>query len=486
MKKVQALAALCGTLLAPPALAQVGGESSGGQAAPSGVDEGMPFPEPGGEGSYLDPEPPAAGTEGALGDDVTLGDDGSLGSVGDDFSDEASSFDSRGEVAFEGRAFLPDDDDSTDDAAAGLFTRLEWSHERGPWQQRARVFGRIDVIDEERDRIVVEEAWAQYWKGALKLRIGADIVNWTATEAFHPADVINARNLDSDIENYEKLGEPMVQVALSLPTNTSFELYAMPAYMSPILPSPRSRLSPVPEGAVAGERLMVDRDGRFTNDTFGPQGAVRIRQVIGGADIALHALEHMDRIQPVVVPEPGTNRVHAVFRTVRQLGATYSQVIGGFIGKLELAHRDFARLLETEPLGPIPERDHTTVAVGFEYGWVHDAGSESTILLEGQSVFGLSRAARAEVNPFQRDVLVGYRFAWNDEDSKELRLSAIIDVENPDEYLINASYRQRLGETWGVELGARLFNASYDGSSPWGLVPLRDADMVRLVLTRYF
>lgn len=397
-----------------------------------------------------------------------------------------SAFDSRGQIALEGRVFLPDDDASTDDYGLGLFSRLEWTHAHDPWQERLRVIGRLDAIDEGRDRVVLEEAWVQYWRGKLKLRLGADIVNWTATEAFHPADVINARNLDSDLENYEKVGEPMLLVALSVLEDTTLELYLMPAYMAAILPSQRSRLRLVPAGADVGGRLLVNRNGRFTDDIIGPQAALRARTVWGSADLSLHLLEHMDRSQPLVVADPGTEQLHAVFLTVRQVGLTYSQVFGSLIAKLEASYRNFVRVEDTQRFGSLPDRDHTTVALGFEYGFVHDAGSESTLLAEAQSVFGLSESERYQVNPFQRDLLLGYRFAWNDEQSRSVLLSGIFDLERSGEYLLNVSYEQRIGETWGVALGARIISAQSNGDSPFGLSPLRDADLLRAVISRYF
>jgi hypothetical protein len=395
-------------------------------------------------------------------------------------------FDSRGQLALEGRAFLPDDDPTTEDWGFGLFSRLEWAHSHDPWSERLRITGRLDAIDRGRDHLVLEEAWVQYWRGRLKLRLGADIVNWTATEAFHPADVLNARNLDSDLENYEKVGEPMLFAALSLLEDTTLELYVMPGYMAALLPSRRSRLRLVPSGADIGGRLLVDRRGRFTDAIIGPQAALRLRTVWGSADLSLHVLEHMDRSQPLVVTDPGTERLHAVFLTVRQVGLTYSQVFGSLIAKLEASYRDFVRVEDTSRFGALPDRDHATLALGAEYGFVHDGGSESTLLAEVQAVFGLSEIERYQVNPFQRDLMLGYRFAWNDEPSRTLLVSAIFDLERGGEYLLNVTYEQRLGETWGIALGARLINAEANADSPFGLTPLRDADLLRVVLSRYF
>ena len=59
-------------------------------------------------------------------------------------------------------------------------------------------------------------------------------------------------------------------------------------------------------------------------------------------------------------------------------------------------------------------------------------------------------ARRAALTVFQRDVLVGYRFALNDESGKELMLGAIFDTERSGESLVTVNYQQRLGETWTV------------------------------------
>src|SRR5687767_7316130 len=107
---------------------------------------------------------------------------------------------SQGELAFEGRAFRDDALANTTDKSAGLLGRMEWRHEHDAFEQRLRAYGRLDHYDKRRSVLVVEEAWMQVRRGRLRLRAGVDLVNWTATEAFHPADVINARNLDSDLE----------------------------------------------------------------------------------------------------------------------------------------------------------------------------------------------------------------------------------------------------------------------------------------------
>ena len=87
---------------------------------------------------------------------------------------------------------------------------MEASLKHKPFKQKARLYGRIDQQDSGRTVLVVEELWLEWKTSDLRVRVGADLLNWSATEAFHPADIMNARNLDSDVESYEKVGEPMV------------------------------------------------------------------------------------------------------------------------------------------------------------------------------------------------------------------------------------------------------------------------------------
>ncbi len=399
---------------------------------------------------------------------------------------------SRGELALEGRLFRDDSLPNTKDKGLGLLGRIELQHSHGPMTEKARVYGRLDRYDERRQVLLWEEAYLQLGFERLRLRAGLDVVNWTATEAFHPADVINARNLDSDLENLEKIGEPMLSLQVRPFDGTTITLIAMPYRSEPLFASPNSRLGFAGGADLRGARRMIDRDGRFSDDNWGPQGAIAIRQTIGPADITVHALEQMDRAQPLIRFDPSTFRPLLVFQTVQQLGGTYQHAVDALLIKLEGAYRRFRPPKDLLPGAPLPGSvftekmpDHGQLAAGLEYGITHDGGPDSTFLLEGQTVIGAKgELERAALSVFQRDVLVGYRLALNDESNKELLIGVIFDTERAGETLFNVSYAQRLGETWTVRAGLRIFQAEATAPGPLGL--LRDADHVRLTLTRHF
>lgn len=405
---------------------------------------------------------------------------------------------SQGELAVEARAFRPDDESATEDVNAGFAGRLELKGKHLPFRERVRLFARGDYFDHGRDVVVVEEANVTFRSDWLEIGAGAFILNWSATEAFHPADVVNARNFDSDIENAEKLGEPMVYAGVPL-VDGVFEVYYMPVRMAPRLPGPSSRLT-LGGGFAIGAPLFADPDGTLSEDRFAHQFAARVSQTFGGADVALQAVRHNDRSQLAVAVEfvPGTEPVaRPVFQQVTHLGLTWAQAVGEWVVKAEGAWRrfddvDFGDLAPVGFADGLP--DHGQAALGLEYGWEYiDLGHEATVILEGQAVLGVGEQDRERLHPFQRDVLLGYRHTMNDVDSTELVVGAIADLERWPEVMLNASYRQRLSDTWSLRAALRLVHAPGGedkdpdaGEFPNFVESLHEDHQIQLTLTRHF
>ena len=408
---------------------------------------------------------------------------------------------SKGQITLEGRVFGDDQNAATVDQGLGLLGRVEVSHRHKPFREKARVYGRLDGRDPNRTVFIVEELWAEAKWGDFRIRIGADLQNWTATEAFHPADIINARNLDSDSENYEKVGEPMLRLSYKLGSG-SVSAYFFPYYSRTIFPAQSSRLSFIPPGIEVGPFLRMDAQGDLTDRDFGPQGAVRITQSFRGIDLGFHVVHQMDRLQPEVVFDPSIAKARPLFRTVTQIGGTYQHVLGPVIAKVEAGYRIFAAPENNlTPLGPVQERDHLQIAAGVEYGFlIEDA--ELTFIVEAQSIFlgkelegffkgdGLGGeefdTLRRNLGIFQRDALFGLRTTLNDANSTELLFTMIVDMDDPREILVNASYTQRFWETWGISAAYRMVFSPFTPLSNQGFSVPPASDHVRLFVTRYF
>ena len=395
----------------------------------------------------------------------------------------------KGESAFEARVFDDDGDSRTEDVGLALTGRFEAKGSRGSWRSQVRLFGRADATDSDRRSVVVEEAWVEHRRGRWRFRVGAELFNWSATEAFHPADVVNSRNLDSDLESFEKLGEPIIGTIVRIPAGEVSAFY-LPVRVDPKFPSAESRLSFAPAGWEVEDPLWIGWDGEVDDDDFGDQWLVRVLQSRGPADVDLHVLRHFDRSQPVVLVDPERQSAQPVFLPVTQIGGTVQAVLGSWVAKLEWAHRTFESGVLTLPESgtvSVDQSDHQQVAMGVEYGTDAGLGATGTWLLEAQAVVGANRDDRASLSTFQRDVLVGYRHDWNDIPGRRLTVTLIGDIERSDEWLLSLAYFQRLGDSWGLDANLRWIDAEPRvPTDPVGLERLDGDHQLRFVFRRYF
>ena len=395
----------------------------------------------------------------------------------------AGDWSSKGEVTAEARQFTDDNDPQTRDTGLGLFSRLETGLDNGGWRFRLRGFARVDHEDDSRGLAALEEAWLGYRGGAWDLRLGFQMLNWTATEAFHPADIVNSRNLDSNIENPEKLGELMLSLRRKV-GNGGLTLYYLPRLEEPNLPEASSRLSFIPPGFTIGRPIWLVGDGEASGDSWADQYGVRFNQTVGDADFSVHYLDHLDRQQPRFDVDAARRTIRPVYSSVRDLGATYLHVLGSWILKLEASHKDFQG--QSGAFAQFNQMDHSQLAFGLDYGWSTQGGGDATVILEGQGVFGTTEEERAALSPFQRDLLVGYRHAWNDIMGREMLVTFIFDIERSGEYLANTSYKQRLSDTWTLQTGFRWIEAEPEGPLPVGLENLHEANQIYLNISRFF
>jgi len=391
---------------------------------------------------------------------------------------------SEGEVGVSARAFYPDDDDRTEDFGLSLEAELDLRAKAGGFRNQIQVFGRVGALDSDRSTVFLKDAWVGYRNEFMDVRLGTQILNWTATEAFHPSDNINSRNLDSDIENAEKIGEPMASLRFRWEQG-GITGYFMPVRMEPRLPGPRSRLN-ITGGQQLGSPLWAGADGEVDDGWFAPQWAVRLDQTLGSADLAVYYVDHQDRSQPAIVASLSTLEAQALFVRVQRIGGTYTHALGEWLVKAEVDHRLFTAP-ETGPeqmLVRAPSVDHTAVALGVEWGWVYDQ-AEGTILAEGQGAIApdATPEEQAQLGPFQRDVLVGYRHSFNNAESTEILLGAIVDLEDPSEVLGNLNLSHRLSDNWVMRGSGRLVFASAEESL---LKSLDEAHSLQLSLIRYF
>ncbi len=412
-------------------------------------------------------------------------------------------FSDQGEITFESRNFESDNSRLTYDENYALFTRTQLKYIKGNFTAALRGYGRADSEDKDRNLIAVEDAYISYIfgeEGRFKLLAGWKLFNWSAMEAFHPADVVNSRNFDGEIENLEKKGELTLEAEVVAGEGT-LNFYFWPKAEDPIFPSSRSRTG-VNLGTELQDSVWIDGTDATTNSKWQSQWGVRFNQTVGDLDFSIQYLDHLDRVHPIIGYTSGSVFAGAEYPTnqaelkphfyrVKEYGGTLSYAYEEYLVKAEGSYRDFEDDFKT--LVPITTtsfirsapKDHGEVAIGLERTISFDSVEhEATFIFEASSVHGVSKLERRKLSTFQRDALLGIRYNFNDFMGSELFFSYIQDIEYTDERLLNLSFTRRLSDQWKYKLGARLYQAAESGL--YGMQVYKGDSQGYLNISRFF
>ena len=96
-------------------------------------------------------------------------------------------------------------------------------------------FARLDSADDERTHIDVRELVYQRVGDDWELRVGLGKVFWGVTESQHLVDVINQTDLVENIDGEDKLGQPMINLALIRDWGT-VDLFVLPGFRERTFP----------------------------------------------------------------------------------------------------------------------------------------------------------------------------------------------------------------------------------------------------------
>jgi hypothetical protein len=415
------------------------------------------------------------------------------------FAQSEGKWSGQGEVGFELRRFEDDGKKITEDTGVAILSRVETRYDDEYNTFVLRAFGRVDEKDPDRGFVALEDAYVseRFGTGNTRLTAGYKLFSWTATEAFHPADVINSRNFDSDLENLEKKGEITIQLAFDF-LDGQLNLYYWPHFEAPEYPSYRSRVG---AGVSIGKPVVVD--GTSSSSAWLPQFGAMFNTSFPGGDLSLHAIRHVDRNFPLVgtsnyVTLLGSNIPNdlTAFQTAptpyffqaTQLGGTLQWSLDPVMLKVEGAVRQFeSELAILTARGLKKPNSHSELAVGLEWSMAYDeSNAETYFYLEGNSIIGISKEERAQQSVFQRDVMFGIRHVLNDIDGKEVFISTIMDIERTHEKLFNFSYTQRLSDIWKIKTGIRHYQAPQQEALPKGLETFDGDSAGYFNLIRYF
>ena len=340
-----------------------------------------------------------------------------------------------------------------------LSTQLQWDHQwdNGDQQLSFVPFVRFDQGDDARSHADIRELnWliaADMWE----LRLGIRKLFWGVSESQHLVDIINQSDLIEGPDGEDKLGQPMVNLALIQDWGT-VDLFVLPYFRERSFASIKGRLRPALE--IHNQALYESADKQQHIDL-----ALRWSHYIGDWDMAINYFDGTSR-DPEFIPNGAT--LQAYYRQIQQLGLELQATKNSWLWKLEAIQR----------------RNHDgfyhAATAGFEYSFYGILESSADIGLVMEYLYD-ERAKRAST-PFADDLMIGMRLALNDEQSSDALLGAIVDLNGyANVFSVEAS--RRLGDSWKATLEGRLFQ-DIKKSDP--LYSYRQDDYLQLQLGYFF
>ena len=263
--------------------------------------------------------------------------------------------------------------------------------------------------------------------------------------------------------------------------------FYMPLLVKPKIPATTSRESFAPANLDFTTLKFLNNDGELLSkkDELVEQWALQAKFLLGDFELSTSWVHHFDRTDVKIIPQSLTE-LTPVLTQVDHFGLGMNYILGSWIFKTELVYRDFKDNISNSSTN-LKQVDYGIAAVALEYGFSSDNGSESTIIIELQELIDVDKPDRFTLTPFQRDLFLGYRHAFNDELGKELFFFTIFDLERRLEMMLNLSYSQRLSDTWKIKSGLRVIKASPDNTFDLSGIRQLDKDhQLYLDLSYYF
>jgi hypothetical protein len=348
------------------------------------------------------------------------------------------------------------------DSYVSLAAQPEWFHEWDGGRQSFTFvpFIRKDQHDEERSHSDIRElTWlkaADDWE----LRVGIRKVFWCVTESQHLVDIINQTDLVENIDGEDKLGQPMVNLALVRDWGT-LDLFVLPYFRERTFPGVEGRLRTQPVVDVNNPQYESDKEENHVDY------ALRWKHYIGDWDIGLSHFSGTSR-DPLFVFNPVSLQLDPYYELIEQTGLDLQATLDEWLWKLEVIRRDG------------DSGSYTAATGGLEYTFYSVLESATDIGLVMEYLYD-DRGAEAST-PFQDDLMLGLRFALNDEASTEA-LVGMIDDRNSDARIYSIEASRRLGDSWKFTLEGRWFN-NIPVTDP--LYSFRNDDVIQLEMAYYF
>ena len=371
-----------------------------------------------------------------------------------------------GSVEAEARSFWENpawagQDDSVLQGALALTAEFRWRNDTGNQRVSFMPYLRWDATDSERSLVDLKEAYWALEGDGFELLIGANTVFWGVAESVHLVDIINQTDFANDIDGEDKLGQPMVSIALQRDWG-EVSAFVMPYFRERTFSGTEGRLrAPIPTDT--DSPLFESSDKERNIDL-----ALRYSHYIGDVDIGLSVFSGTSR-EPRFVPDALGRSLLPVYDEIDQVGADLQYTTDAWLWKLEAIVRDGAAHSFAAAVG------------GFEYTMyqVNESSADVGLLFEYQY------DGRNELEPVSiadNDAFVGARLAMNDTQDTVVLAGFSYDTDTGETF-VNIEAERRFGDDWFGELRLRSFSGAEQGDTTYWL---QNDSYLQLSIARHF
>ncbi len=380
-------------------------------------------------------------------------------------------WDLRGDVSVELRIF-PDDVKFSDqdnyhfDPSFKIEPEITYEFTSGNDRLTFIPFFRYDLEDNNRTHFDIRELNWLHITSNWSLLIGNDIVFWGVTESRHLVDIISQIDFVEDIDNEDKLGQPMINFTYESDWG-AFEFYYMPFFRERTFPSDDARLrGPLP----------ISENPKYESDLeeYHPDFAFRWFNTIKDFDVGISFFWGTSR-EPIFLVEENKNGemfFRPFYTIINQVG-------------LDLQWTKDAWLLKLEAIGRGGQGPYFFATVfGFEYTIFQIFNSNADLGILSEYLYD-GRDENIEFAPptfFDNDIFGGLRLALNDIQDTQVLAGLTTDTKNG-EMLGVVEASRRIGERWVIAIECRLFMNAEEGTIFSGF---SNDSFINLSISRFF
>lgn len=313
----------------------------------------------------------------------------------------------------------------------------EFYHE---WDNGRQIFAfvpfiRVDQRDRERTHVDIRELTWQKAAEDWELRIGVRKVFWGVIEFNHLVDIINQTDLVENIDTEDKLGQPMVNLAIIRDWGT-VDFFLMPWFREREFPGKEGRLRTQPR---VDEDLAAYESGAEQKHL---DMAVRYSHYFGDWDIGISHFYGTSR-EPRLIPALKNGRpvLAPFYDIINQTSLDLQATKGSMLWKLEALHRSGQ------------DETYNALAAGGEYTFygLGQTDIDLGVLLE----YHFDDRGEDAPTLFDDDIALGARLALNDVQSTTALLGLLVDRDNGGKF-IDVEASRRLSANWLLEIEARF------------------------------